>query len=60
MNTRREQTERDRLTGKIMQCAIEVHRGLGPGLLESAYEECLTLSPVIARRRYVSTLFRSG
>ena len=41
MNARQEQIERDPLTGKIIQCAIEVHRGLGPGLLESAYEECL-------------------
>ena len=29
------------LTDKIIACAIEVHRNLGPGLLESAYEECL-------------------
>ena len=29
------------LTGKIVDCAITVHRSLGPGLLESAYEECL-------------------
>ena len=29
------------LTGKIIACAIEVHKTLGPGLLESAYEECL-------------------
>ena len=29
------------LTEKIIGCAIEVHRVLGPGLLESAYEECL-------------------
>ena len=29
------------LTEKIIGCAIEVHRYLGPGLLESAYEECL-------------------
>ncbi len=29
------------LTHKIIGCAIEVHRLLGPGLLESAYEECL-------------------
>ncbi|MBT9149659.1 MAG: hypothetical protein DDT27_00102 [Dehalococcoidia bacterium] len=29
------------LTGKIVGAAIEVHRHLGPGLLESAYEECL-------------------
>ncbi|CAN5568768.1 GxxExxY protein [soil metagenome] len=28
-------------TGKIIGAAIEVHRVLGPGLLESAYEECL-------------------
>ncbi len=28
------------LTEKIIACAIEVHRHLGPGLLESAYEEC--------------------
>ncbi len=32
---------RDVLTGKVIGCAIEVHKGLGPGLLESAYEECL-------------------
>ena len=29
------------LTGKIIGAAIEVHKALGPGLLESAYEECL-------------------
>jgi GxxExxY protein len=26
---------------KIIACAIEVHKALGPGLLESAYHECL-------------------
>lgn len=30
------------LTGNIIGSAIEVHKFLGPGLLESAYEECLT------------------
>lgn len=29
------------LSKKIIGCAIEVHKALGPGLLESAYEECL-------------------
>ncbi len=29
------------LTHQIIGAAIEVHRHLGPGLLESAYEECL-------------------
>jgi len=30
------------LTGKVIGCAIEVHRNLGPGLLESTYERCLS------------------
>ncbi len=25
----------------IFDCALEVHKSLGPGLLESSYEECL-------------------
>lgn len=29
------------LTGRIIGCAIKVHRILGPGLLESTYETCL-------------------
>jgi GxxExxY protein len=33
--------EVNRITQKIIGCAIEVHKNLGPGLLESAYEECL-------------------
>jgi GxxExxY protein len=32
---------RDQRTSPIIGAAIEVHRHLGPGLLESAYEECL-------------------
>jgi GxxExxY protein len=37
-----EHTERDLdpLTGKIIGAAIDIHRALGPGLLESAYEAC--------------------
>jgi GxxExxY protein len=33
--------EINEITRKIIGCAIEVHKNLGPGLLESAYEECL-------------------
>ena len=33
--------ENDPLTERIIGFAIEIHRQLGPGLLESVYEECL-------------------
>ncbi|RME56514.1 GxxExxY protein [Candidatus Parcubacteria bacterium] len=35
--------EKDPVTGKIIQCAIEVHRVLGPGLLECVYEKALCI-----------------
>jgi GxxExxY protein len=38
---RENEEEKDPRTGPIIGAAIEVHRHLGPGLLESAYEECL-------------------
>ena len=31
----------DELSNKVLGCAIEEHRELGPGLLESTYEQCL-------------------
>ena len=34
-------SETDELSFKIIGAAIEVHRELGPGLLESIYEKCL-------------------
>jgi GxxExxY protein len=33
--------EFDSLSNKVIGCAIEVHRQLSPGLLESAYQRCL-------------------
>ncbi len=50
-------TARDPLTEKVIGLAIDVHRGLGPGLLESAYEECLCFelkSHDVSFRRQVS------
>ena len=44
--------EHDPLTGKIISCAIEVHREIGPGLLESAYEMCLCYELGLAGLRY--------
>lgn len=31
----------DGLSNQVIGCAIEVHKTLGPGLLESTYEQCL-------------------
>ena len=33
--------EFSKLSNQVLGCAIEVHRELGPGLLESTYEQCL-------------------
>jgi GxxExxY protein len=40
--------EINNITQKIIGCAIEVHKNLGPGLLESAYEECLSFELIKA------------
>lgn len=41
MNHRDTEAQGDPTTEAIIGLGIEVHRALGPGLLESAYEECL-------------------
>ena len=33
--------EFDEVSNRVIGCALEVHRNLGPGLLESTYEQCL-------------------
>ena len=52
------------LTGKIIGAAIEVHKALGPGLLESAYEECLchefTLRQLHFKRQQANPLEYKG
>jgi GxxExxY protein len=42
----------DALTEQIIGAAIAVHRELGPGLLESSYEACLTFELVERRLRF--------
>ena len=53
----------DRITGSIIGAAIEVHRALGPGLLESAYEACLSYELLdrglgVARQRPMPVSYR--
>jgi GxxExxY protein len=39
----REEEERDPLTESVIGAAIEVHRQIGPGLLESVYQKCMEI-----------------
>ncbi|MBI9084559.1 MAG: GxxExxY protein [Desulfobacterales bacterium] len=41
------------LTGEVIGAAIEVHKALGPGLLESAYEKCLCRELDLRNTEYV-------
>ena len=43
MGTNADLDDLDDLTEKIIGCAIEVHRILGPGLLESVYQQCMLI-----------------
>jgi GxxExxY protein len=40
--------EIDALAEQVIGCAIEVHRTLGPGLLETVYQQCLIVELVLA------------
>ena len=46
--------EIDQLTERIIGCAIEVHKTLGAGLLESVYRECLIIELTNAGLRFES------
>ncbi|MHC4489382.1 MAG: GxxExxY protein [Planctomycetota bacterium] len=53
----------DRITNSIIGAAIEVHRALGPGLLESAYEACLAFELIehglkIERQKPLPVVYR--
>ena len=56
--------QRDPLTEKIIGCAIEVHRVLGPGLLEASYEAALaiefTAAKIAFQRQLVIPVFYKG
>lgn len=47
----------DDLTYKIIGAAIEVHKDLGPGLLESVYQKCLKQEFFLRELKYSSELF---
>lgn len=56
--------ELEKLTSEIIGSAIEVHRELGPGLLESTYERCLvyelTLRGIKAERQKAQPIHYKG
>ena len=55
MNHEDTETQRkylNELSGKVIGACIEIHRELGPGLLESAYEECLAYELTKAGLRF--------
>lgn len=58
------EAERNKLSSDIIGCAIEVHKALGPGLLENAYEACLffelQLNGILAERQKPMPLMYRG
>ena len=52
--------ELNRLSNETIGAAIEVHRNLGPGLLESAYESCLSWELRQLTLNFNVLLMRSG
>jgi GxxExxY protein len=52
VNIDAERQKLNELSGKVIGLCIEIHRELGPGLLESAYEECLAYELARAGLRF--------
>jgi GxxExxY protein len=52
VNIEAERKKLNELSGKVIGLCIEIHRELGPGLLESAYEECLAYELTRAGLRF--------
>jgi GxxExxY protein len=54
----------NRLTSEIIGSAVEVHRHLGPGLLESTYEECMAFElqerKLVVQRQYEIPVLYKG
>jgi len=55
----------NQLTSEIIGSAIEVHRNLGPGLLESTYEECIAFELqerklVVQRQHEIPVLYKGN
>jgi GxxExxY protein len=54
----------DSLTQRVIGCALEVHKTLGPGLLESSYESCLlyelSQTGIIAERQVLLPINYKG
>jgi GxxExxY protein len=46
----------DELTYKIVGCAIEVHKQLGPGLLESVYQKCFVHELYLRNLKFISQI----
>ena len=44
--------EFDELSNRVIGCAIDVHRHLGPGLLESTYQQCLAHELSLVRLQF--------
>jgi GxxExxY protein len=57
LNKRNTKSYLNDLSYKIVGCAIEVHKHLGPGLLESIYHECLRQEFFLRGINYKSQLF---